>query len=74
VDPVLAEEKQRNLRLYGLKVFPIEDNGLWRAAAKIKATHGMSLPTPLPSQRRKPTNQNLWLATTRNLTGSTFRC
>jgi predicted nucleic acid-binding protein len=36
-------DRQQNLRLYGLKVVPIEDNGLWRAAAKIKDTHGMSL-------------------------------
>jgi predicted nucleic acid-binding protein len=43
VDPKLAEEKQRNLRLYGLKVVPINDNGLWREAAKIKCYHSMSL-------------------------------
>lgn len=42
-DPELAEEKQRNLRLYGLKVIPIEDNDLWREAAKIKGTHTLSL-------------------------------
>lgn len=41
--PKLAEEKQRNLRLYGLKVVPIEDNGLWREAAKIKCDHSLSL-------------------------------
>jgi predicted nucleic acid-binding protein len=43
VNPKLAEEKQRNLRLYGLKVVPINDNGLWREAAKIKCDHSMSL-------------------------------
>lgn len=43
MDPKLAEEKQRNLRLYGLKVVPINDNGLWREAAKIKCYHSMSL-------------------------------
>jgi predicted nucleic acid-binding protein len=43
VNPMLAEEKQRNLRLYGLKVVPINDNGLWREAAKIKCDHSMSL-------------------------------
>jgi predicted nucleic acid-binding protein len=41
--PKLAEEKQRNLRIYGLKVVPIEDNGLWREAAKIKCDHSLSL-------------------------------
>jgi predicted nucleic acid-binding protein len=43
VDPELAEEKQRNLRLYGLKVIPIEDNDLWREAARIKGKHTLSL-------------------------------
>jgi len=43
VDPALAEEKQRNLRLYGLKVIPIEDNDLWREAARIKSKHSLSL-------------------------------
>ncbi len=43
VDPALAEEKQRNLRLYGLKVVPIKDDGLWREATKIKSKHALSL-------------------------------
>jgi len=43
VDPKLAEEKQKNLRLYGLKVVPIEDDGLWREAARIKSKHSLSL-------------------------------
>lgn len=43
VDPELAEEKQRNLRLYGLKIVPVEDDGLWRLAAQIKSKHSLSL-------------------------------
>ena len=43
MSPKLAEEKQRNLRLYGLKVVPINDNGLWREAAKIKCDHALSI-------------------------------
>jgi predicted nucleic acid-binding protein len=43
VSPKIAEEKQRNLRLYGLKVVAINDNGLWREAAKLKCNHAMSL-------------------------------
>ncbi len=43
VSPKIAEEKQRNLRLYGLKIVPINDDGLWRAAAKIKCDHAMSI-------------------------------
>ena len=36
-------KKQANLRLYGLKVVPIEDDGLWREAAKTKSEHSLSL-------------------------------
>ncbi len=43
INPELAEEKQRILRLFGLKVVPIEDNGLWREAAQMKAKHSLSL-------------------------------
>lgn len=41
--PELAEEKEKRLRLYGLKVVPIEDDTLWREAAKIKCEHTLSL-------------------------------
>jgi len=43
VDPKLAEEKQRKLRLFGLKVVPVVDNGLWREAALIKSKHSLSM-------------------------------
>jgi len=43
VSPKMAEEKERNLRLYGLKVVPIEDNRLWLEAAKIKSQHTLSI-------------------------------
>jgi ribonuclease VapC len=43
VSPELAGEKQKNLRLYGLKVVPVEDDGLWREAAQVKAKHSLSL-------------------------------
>jgi ribonuclease VapC len=39
----LAEETERKLRLLGLKVVPVEDDGLWREAAHVKAKHSMSL-------------------------------
>jgi predicted nucleic acid-binding protein len=38
-----AEEKQKILRTFGLKVVPVEDNGLWREAALIKNSYGLSL-------------------------------
>jgi predicted nucleic acid-binding protein len=39
----LAEEKQKNLRTYGLRIIPVEDDGLWREASLIKAKHSLSL-------------------------------
>ena len=43
ISPEAVEEKQRNLRLYRLKIIPVEDNGLWQEAAKFKCNHSMSL-------------------------------
>ena len=43
VNHKLAEEKERNLRLYGLKVVPVKDDDLWREAARIKCGHALSL-------------------------------
>lgn len=39
----VAEEKERILRGYGLKVVPVEDNGLWLQAAKFKSDNSLSL-------------------------------
>ncbi len=41
--PDLAEEKERNLRDYGLEIVPVDDNGLWKEAAKTKERHTLSL-------------------------------
>lgn len=43
ISPEVAEEKQKILRAYGLRVVPIEDNGLWREAAQMKCNHSLSL-------------------------------
>jgi len=43
LSPELAEEKTSSLRLHGLKVVAVEDNGLWREAAHVKANHHLSL-------------------------------
>ncbi len=42
-NPEIAEEKERNLRGYGVEIVPVEDNELWREAAKTKAKHALSL-------------------------------
>ena len=39
----VAEEKEKNLRNYGVKIVPVEDGGLWKDAASLKARHKMSL-------------------------------
>jgi predicted nucleic acid-binding protein len=40
---LLAEQTRKELCLYGLKVVPVENNGLWREAALIKNKYGLSL-------------------------------
>jgi predicted nucleic acid-binding protein len=59
INPQVAEEKQKNLRLYGLKVVPIEDNGLWREAAQIKANHALSLADAFAVATAKSTKSKL---------------
>jgi len=41
--PNLAEEKERNLRGYGLEIVPVDDDELWKEAAKNKERHTLSL-------------------------------
>jgi len=39
-----AEEKEENLKSYGVKVIPVNvDSPLWKRAASLKADHSMSL-------------------------------
>jgi predicted nucleic acid-binding protein len=40
---LLAEEKTRNLKAYGIKVQPLLDDTLWKLAAGPKSRHPMSL-------------------------------
>jgi uncharacterized protein len=43
-DKQVAEEKERNLRGYGVKVVSVDAAGrLWKTAASLKAEHSMSL-------------------------------
>lgn len=41
--PPVAEEKERNLRAYGVKVVPVLDDELWREAAKVKGQRAIPL-------------------------------
>lgn len=42
-DPIVAEEKEANLRSYGLKIVPVTDNSIWREAGRLKGEHRLSL-------------------------------
>lgn len=39
----LADEKEKNLRNYGVRIVPVEDDSLWKEAARMKASHSLSL-------------------------------
>lgn len=41
--PEVAEEKERNLRGYGLEMVPVTDDRLWKEAARVKDEHALSL-------------------------------
>ncbi|MDE1853959.1 MAG: type II toxin-antitoxin system VapC family toxin [Thaumarchaeota archaeon] len=44
ISKTTAEEKERNLRSFGVKIVPVTDNSpLWREAAAIKADNSLSL-------------------------------
>lgn len=44
ISKTAAEEKERNLRSFGVKIVPVIDNSpLWREAAAIKADNALSL-------------------------------
>ncbi len=42
-DRKMADEKERNLRSFGVKIAPVRDNALWKEAALLKASHSLSL-------------------------------
>jgi len=42
-NPVMAEEKERNLRGFGLEIVPLIDDQLWKEAAKMKGKQALSL-------------------------------
>ncbi|MDE1767030.1 MAG: PIN domain-containing protein [Thaumarchaeota archaeon] len=41
--PKIAEEKERNIRSFGVKLVQVRDNSLWKEAAMLKASHRLSL-------------------------------
>src|SRR4030042_4770280 len=51
--PDLADEKEANLRGYGVEIVPVDDGALWREAARIKGTHAISLADSLAAATAK---------------------
>ncbi len=41
--PQIAEEKEINLRAYGVRIVPVLDNRIWKEAGRIKGEHAISL-------------------------------
>lgn len=39
----VADEKEANLRGFGVRIVPAGDDGLWKEAALLKASHSLSL-------------------------------
>ncbi|GEM_PF-548220 len=39
----VADEKERNIRSFGVRIVPVKDNTLWKEAAMLKASHSLSL-------------------------------
>ena len=59
--PDIAEEKERNLRGYGLEIVPVDDNRLWKEAAKTKGKHALSLADAFAIATAKVKKANLLL-------------
>ncbi len=39
----LADEKEKNLRSYGVRIVSVEDDSIWKEAARMKASHSLAL-------------------------------
>lgn len=58
--PDVAAEKEQNLRSYGVSIVPIDEkNGIWREAARIKASHALLLADAFAAATAKMINGTL---------------
>lgn len=39
----VADEKERNIRSFGIRIVPVKDDSLWKEAATLKANHSLSI-------------------------------
>lgn len=65
----LAEEKESNLRSYGVKIVPVSDGSLWREAARIKASHSLSLADAFAAATARLMKADLVTGTDREFSG-----
>jgi predicted nucleic acid-binding protein len=68
-DPKAAEEKVKKLRIFGLKIVPVEDNGLWREAALVKNKYRLSLGDSYAVATAQTLKTKLVVGSDRELTG-----
>jgi ribonuclease VapC len=55
----VADEKERNLRSFGVKIVSVQDNALWKEAALLKAKHSLSLADAFAAATAKTLNAKL---------------
>ena len=70
LNPALADENCRALSILGLTVVPVEDDDLWRNAAKIKAQHPMSLADAFAVATAQTIKAKLVVGTDREFNGT----
>jgi predicted nucleic acid-binding protein len=55
----LADEKERNIRNFGIKIIPVKDDAVWKEAALLKASHSLSLADAFAAATAKITRSKL---------------
>ena len=55
----VADEKERNIRSFGIKIVPVKDDVLWKEAATLKANHSLSLADALAAATAKTLKSKL---------------
>ena len=73
IKPQIAEEKERNLRAYGLKIVPVTDGSdsdkLWKEAGRIKGEHALSLADAFAAATARVKKASLLTGTDREFEG-----
>ena len=73
-DPVLAEEKCNALRVIGVKIVPLEDDGVWRRAAQIKGQHRLSLADAFAVATAEASKSTVVVGSDKEFSGAKAKC